>query len=192
LRRVVSVLGLVAAGMVLAPVTPACACSCAQVTSEEAADNATIVFVGVVRDVDVPLRIFGGSSADPVTVEFDVSEVHKGQVPARMSLTTALDGASCGYPFQEGGRYLVFASDYGSGMTTSLCAGNRDLATETDPFPTGTLPLPVPPAKTGPVPILAVVGAGAVLAIAVVLVRHAAIRRAQARSGGAAGVDPAG
>jgi hypothetical protein len=184
LRRVVSVVGLVAAGVVLAPVTPACACSCAQVTSEEAANNSTLVFVGVVRDINKPLQIFGGSSADPVTVEFDVSEVHKGQVPARLSLTTALDGASCGYPFTEGGRYLVFASDYGSGMSTSLCAGNRDLATESDPFATGTPPLPAPPATAGPVPIFAVVGAGAVLALAVVLVRRAQAGRVSRRGRG--------
>ena len=131
LRRVVSVLGLVTAGLFLAPVAPACACSCA------------------------PFRIFGGSSADPVTVEFEVSEVHKGDVPARMTLTTAMDGASCGYAFREGGRYLVFAADYGSGLSTGLCSGNLDLAVERDPFGAGTAPRPAPPSAPSPGPIVA-------------------------------------
>jgi len=136
-----------------------------------------MVFVGIVRDVDEPFRIFGGSSADPVTVEFEVSEVHKGDVASRMTLTTAMDGASCGYAFKEGGRYLVFAADYGSGLTTSLCSGNLDLAVAANPFSTGTAPRPAPPSEPGPGPIVAGAGAVVVIAVAALLVRRARSRR---------------
>ena len=136
-----------------------------------------MVFVGVVRDVDEPFRIFGGSSADPVTVEFEVSEVHKGDVPARMTLTTAMDGASCGYAFTEGSRYLVFAADYGLGLSTGLCSGNLDLAVESNPFGTGTTPRPAPPSEPGSGPIVVAAGAVVVVAVGALLVRRARSRR---------------
>jgi hypothetical protein len=165
------VIGVAAVGLILAPVTPACACSCVGETRpEELAEGAAIVFVGIVHDIDAPFQLLQGS-ADPVTVRFDVTEVHKGDVPERISVVTARDGASCGYPFRAGGQYLVFAQLDGSGstthLTTGLCAGNRDLATEPDPFPAGRAPSPAPPWSDSSVPII-VAGAAAVLGAAAI------------------------
>ena len=173
MRRVASVLALAAAGVVLAPVSPACACTCTQMTEEEYAHSAGVIFVGVVRGVDESLE---QGELYPVTVQFDVIEVHKGQVPPQLSVNTGRHSAACGYYFQESGRYLVYARDNRSGLVTSLCSGNRDLARASDPFGTGwppaaasTTPPAAPSAGSNAVPVVVAAGALAVLVLAVLV-----------------------
>ncbi len=49
------------------------------------------------------------SSADPVTVSFEVYESWKGTNTQNISLTTMAGGASCGYYFEVGQEYLVYS-----------------------------------------------------------------------------------
>src|SRR6185503_11460743 len=134
-------------GLFVGPVTPACACDCALRTPEQSREDAHAVFVGAVTDVDRPL--FGSSSGAPMRVTLRVSKVYKGDVPAVLTLTTAVEGASCGYGFTPGGEYLVFASSSEKGLASGLCMGNRDLAAESDPFTGGYAPLPAPTERPG-------------------------------------------
>jgi hypothetical protein len=180
LRNALVVLALAGVGLLIAPATPACACSCAEATLEEYRGYADVVFVGVVTKIDRPL--FGLSSADPVGVTLQVSDVYQGRAQATTRVTTAMDGASCGYAFEEGRRYLVFAQAGQDGLSTGLCAGNRDLAREANPFTGGGgLPLPDPPSGWNPLwAVAAVVAAMATVAVLVWWLRRLAARRGPA------------
>ena len=102
------------------------ACSCIQPGSPlEELDRSALVFSGTVVSVreDKPLMgIDAFPSNGPTTVDFKVHEVWKGQLPPNVSLTTAKYGASCGFTFVEGLRYIVYSRD---GETVSLCSRTR-------------------------------------------------------------------
>jgi hypothetical protein len=109
---------LTAFSFLLAP-QAACACSCASGTEEEFVKHADLIFVGVVTGVDKPFG-FGGGGGD-IKVDFVVEEVTKGDSPGKITLTTASDGAACGYDFTVGNRFRVYAHE----GSTGLCSGNR-------------------------------------------------------------------
>ncbi len=99
----------------LGSATPAFACSCAMATPSEQFENATAVFVGTVKDI----------SADGYDniVDFDVSESQKGSNTKTASVTTSQQGASCGFVFEEGKEYIVYAYDDNGGLGTGMCSG---------------------------------------------------------------------
>ena len=116
---------LIAAALValLAPARTAFACSCAEVNEQESFAGADAVFTGTVsatRDGNGG-PIFGG--ADSIEYRFDVEGVEKGDVLTPTVLTSSRDSAACGYVFDIGSRYRVFAySDEGGGLSTNLCS----------------------------------------------------------------------
>jgi|GEM_PF-3153906 len=67
--------------------------------------NATAVFVGKVLSVESP----HDSLDDMITME--VQSVWKGTYAEKLVIFTGRDH-SCGFPFEEGGTYLVYASLY--------------------------------------------------------------------------------
>ena len=74
------------------------------------------VFVGEVLVVVRP------SESYTVIVKFRVESSWKGKLRTELSLTTGLGGGDCGYPFEVGQKYLVYA--YGSnenGLATNIC-----------------------------------------------------------------------
>jgi hypothetical protein len=73
----------------------------------------------VVTAVDKPFGVGGGSG--DIKVDFLVEEVVKGDSAGRITLTTASDGAACGYDFSVGNRFRVYAHN----GSTGLCSGNR-------------------------------------------------------------------
>ena len=89
------------------------ACSCVQLSPQDAVANADAVFTGVARGRLAPER-FGFEER----VEFSVETVYKGEVPGRWSV--GIDATTCAYVFTEGVRYTVFAS----AARTNLCMGN--------------------------------------------------------------------
>jgi hypothetical protein len=190
---------LLAGAGVLATAAPACACSCALVTPEEAFANADAVFVGVVEEIDEPWRGMFYSSADPVTVTFAVSDVYKGAVPANARLVTERDGASCGYEFAHGGRYLVHVHVRTDGeWRTSLCSGNSVLA-QSGPVPATALPTEVVrsgPYRPGPaidyprdwpLPLVLFGGLGALIAVGGALLLRRRRRHARTKIGSSPG-----
>lgn len=116
------------------------ACSCAVMGGEserertrEAAKRATAVFSGEVVNIEPSGSAF--SSAAPVRVVLDVSRVWKGPAYETLTVETARSGASCGYDFDEGRRYLVYADKSSlpeGGDTESLQVG---LCGATRPIP---------------------------------------------------------
>ena len=84
-----------------------------------------MVFTGVVTRVSAnPLGFICRSSADPVSVEFDVETVYKGDVGRTIVVHTVASGASCGFTFEEGKRYTVFPWAIDGKLDAGLCRGN--------------------------------------------------------------------
>jgi hypothetical protein len=109
---------------------PAYACSCAPPgTPLETLAAATAVFTGEVVAVEAPGPVIGViSSADPVKITFQVQVVWKGPVEQVLTLTNPREDASCGYSFEMGKLYLVYAFGHESSLQTHLCTRNQPLA----------------------------------------------------------------
>ena len=105
------------------------ACSCIEPGSPlQELDRAALVFAGTALSVreDRPLAGIDALPAHgPTTVKFEANAVWKGQFSAQISLTTAKYGASCGYTFKEGNKYIVYSRD---GETVSLCSRTKSLS----------------------------------------------------------------
>lgn len=136
---VLTVLGLVA-------LLPDCAsaCSCAIVGSqkervEQAISDSEAVFSGEVVDAEnTPnitmmegemVTIIGGNTAT-ANATLRVSEVWKGPEEQQtvQIATAANDGISCGYPFEEGQEYLVYAYGGRQGLTVDICTETKPLS----------------------------------------------------------------
>ena len=97
-------------------VKPAYACSCLRPGPPLAElDRATAVFAGEVSDIK--------RTTTGVDVSFSVSDVWKGDLNSTLVVTTGPHSAACGYPFEIGQDYLVYA--YGrddAGLEANLCS----------------------------------------------------------------------
>ncbi|HEX2254068.1 MAG TPA: hypothetical protein VHQ65_12430 [Thermoanaerobaculia bacterium] len=102
----------------------AAACSCMEPgPPAQELENADAVFTGRV----VALEPFT-EGFRKVRVTFDLIDVWKGLAEGdRVTLTTAADTATCGYPFEEGGSYLVYAYGEEDALTATLCSRTRPL-----------------------------------------------------------------
>lgn len=161
------------------------ACSCAEpLPVEEAFERATHVFSGEVVDViDPRAKQRYRSTADPVEVVVKVDRVWKGEVTARMSVSTALSSVSCGYPFEKGESYLIYASDLWE-TDTNLCSRTAKWSdADEDLFALGEgadpLPLPAQPSVLTDIWKLSVGGGIVVL---IVIVAAAVVWRRKSRS----------
>ena len=124
IRRLLPLL-LVLLGLAFLKPDVAGACSCAGASPEESAAQADLVFLGTVAEVTLTNRSVRAGSSDPLRVVFDVQTVYKGDGEEELVLETARDGASCGYTFQVGQRYLVYARAVDGVLTTDLCSGTK-------------------------------------------------------------------
>lgn len=97
------------------------ACTCiSPITPQEALESSTAVFVGKVVSTEVQDGIII-TTADPVTVTFEVSKSWKGSNLKTLVLTTPRDGTSCGYNFEEGETYIVYAQGTEDQLNTHIC-----------------------------------------------------------------------
>ncbi len=110
------------------------ACSCAPPGPlDEDLTTAAAVFTGKVVGLAESTGGFGPiSSADPIKVTFQVYTVWKGSVSQTTTITTARSGASCGYTFEKGGEYIVYAHGPENNLSVSLCSRTQPLATAED------------------------------------------------------------
>jgi hypothetical protein len=108
------VLLLLVIGPIPMVASPAWACSCKEGAGIAEAE---LAFDGTVQSVAA-----GDGRSE---LRFAVDAVLKGAAGAEVTLTTSDHEAACGYRFETGARYRVYAVD----GTTSLCSGNTLLAT---------------------------------------------------------------
>lgn len=112
------------------------ACSCV-VPAEplEALESSSAVFTGKVVDKKEPKGTII-SSADPVKVTFEVDSSWKGIKGNKVTLSTALSSASCGFEFVEGESYIVYAyandEDDSGKLEASLCSRTKLLASASE------------------------------------------------------------
>lgn len=128
LVAILTVLVLVAASW-----QPTFACSCIMPPPPlDALASSDAVFSGrVTGQFDANLGPMV-SSADPVRYTFEVKQVWKGAANPSIVVSSARDGASCGYTFEQGREYLVYANTLEGGLETSLCSRTAQLAQAQD------------------------------------------------------------
>lgn len=84
------------------------ACSCAQpLTVEEELDRSEAVFTGRVLEVKEIKNLNGYMTKSAL---FEVSEIWKGGAESQIIVHTGGGGGDCGYHFEEGKEYLVYAN----------------------------------------------------------------------------------
>ena len=111
----------------------AAACSCALSRTETSCRDlaaADAIFAGEVVSIDPVMRdIKGRPVAAAQRVTLRVLEAFDGAVGTEVHVLTSPDGPSCGYPFDKGSRYLVYAYARPDGqLTTSRCSRTKHLA----------------------------------------------------------------
>jgi len=132
-HSLLNLLSLLVVGVCLFPVSAAYACTCdvpGSPTEELLA--ADLVFAGEVVRID---STTAGLFAE-LAVYLRVLRVWKGADSLKVNLRTAASSAACGYPFQIGAQYLVYAyqsqadGSFGTGLCTRnslLSAAEKDL-----------------------------------------------------------------
>jgi hypothetical protein len=110
--------------------TPAWACSCFPHRSpqEELAESA-VVFSGQVIQINnsAQTRGFFGSEI-LLTVTFNVYEIWKGPQENPIVIKTTPNSASCGFNFEVGQEYLIYAFGSKSNLQTNICTRTTTLA----------------------------------------------------------------
>jgi hypothetical protein len=104
------------------------ACSCPWWPIQRYISSSDAVFSGKVVEIKKPPSGPGWSGNDPETVTFRVIESWKGPGGGTLEVKTPVSGASCGYYFEEGQDYLVYASGKGESLGTSICSGTKSLS----------------------------------------------------------------
>lgn len=135
---------------------PAFACSCIPPQPpEQSFDEVDAVFVATVDDIkESPLST---SSLDPKTVFLNVSQSWKGVSNQKITIQTARDSASCGYNFEVGEQYLIYANNTDGKLTTGLCSRTQLIQSADEDMeflqtlPEQTLAATPPGAKNNPV-----------------------------------------
>jgi hypothetical protein len=109
------------------------ACSCA-----EPSPNAFVgfevsdaVFVGKaieVKEVEIPYKNKAGWFTVELEVKFRVERTLKGLEGSEVILRTGSGCCSCGYEFEKGQKYLVYAYHYKGMLNTNYCTRTKPLA----------------------------------------------------------------
>ena len=132
-------LSLAPSGLILPQASPTC--DCARITTEEAFAQSSLVFAatvvaGVEPSVEDQVRAHGSPSAnfsaDMIRWALVPVASWKGEVRDTLLVYSPRYGASCGYGFQVGEAYIVFARAWPGGPafpahTTNLCSHTRPL-----------------------------------------------------------------
>ena len=124
---------LLLAGLFAFDASPCLACSCVEFTKRGYTDFADVIFKGKVLDVRSGVgfnertaqRLLGanGFVLNFGEVVFQVETALKGHVWRRQVVVGAGSEASCGFEFQPGKTYTVFAKYRHGYLETSLCSG---------------------------------------------------------------------
>ena len=88
--------------------------------------DSTAVFSGEV------IEITKDKTAMRLRVKFRRDKSWKGGVPAEFTITTADNSAMCGYNFELGKKYLVYARGEKSALRAELCTRTAPLASNED------------------------------------------------------------
>lgn len=119
LPKVLLTVGAMAVCLAVHGIPESLACSCVEATFDQNIEHADAIFIGTA----------GSSDVDSTTRYWDFDNVVfvKGGSQAAMPPTaTPIAGSACGYGFEAGTEYVVFATIREREMSTSLCSGNME------------------------------------------------------------------
>lgn len=104
------------------------ACSCLMPgTPSEEFGKYDYIFSGKVASIGYPIDAVG-EEAYSLDIVFNVSIVWQGLLGSEVHIRTAKDSAACGYPFNEGEEYLVYASGNESKKSANICSRTKLLS----------------------------------------------------------------
>ena len=132
LAALVSVVLLIVLGLVALLPDCASACSCVVLPStpqervREELSESDAAFSGEVVQIDRPSLALSG--ADRAKVTFRVYESWKGPERRTLEVSTPVFEASCGYSFEEGQEYLVFAYGGQGHLKVDACGETERLS----------------------------------------------------------------
>jgi hypothetical protein len=113
---------LIAAIISASSVPSALACSCLPPPPpKEAMEKSTAVFSGKVTKIELD------EAKHRRTVTIEVDRAWKGMDKKTVVITTASDGAMCGYGFQKDKSYLVYAHGEDGKLSTNICTRTRGI-----------------------------------------------------------------
>ncbi len=113
----------VVAAILISPPRITYACSCmVPPGAAQARNDAAAVFSGRVTAVEGQRE-----GTTPLRVSIDIAQVWKGPMLNRTLLLTSGSSASCGFDFQPGTDYLVYAFDQDGQLATGLCTRTAPL-----------------------------------------------------------------
>ena len=121
--------------------SPAFSCTCGPKPSVgRALSLSDAVFVGrVIAWHNATIEFAPGQSFSGFSFVFEVERLFKGAVSSEVAVLTGIGRGDCGYPFQVGEKYLVYAYEK-KGLETNICTrttnisrGDADLAELGDP-----------------------------------------------------------
>lgn len=124
----------------LLPLAPAraSACSCMAQTVEDAIAASAAIFEGRVASIE--------RRDDGLHVRFDVVQTWRAANAEHVEVITPADSAACGFPFEVGRSYLVYARDAEGALHAGLCSRTRAMEEAGDDravLGSGTIPVDV-------------------------------------------------
>jgi hypothetical protein len=131
------------------------ACKCMLQSVEQAKEQASAIFEGHVSEVaSVPVQ--GDPNFTQTRATLKLVRVWKGlDKTETVEVTTASETAACGFPFEKGQSYLVYADKGEQGYTVSLCSRTRPMAEAAEDLAAlggGVTPVEVPAADKAAAP----------------------------------------
>lgn len=131
MRPVVLLLGVVIVVLLASPTANACSCA-GNGPPCESYGMASAVFAGTVIGERLSERPKKGERTKideidwvPRAVKFSVEQAYSGVTGTEVEVFTGRGGGDCGYGFQVGQRYLVYAYQYQDKLSTSICTRTR-------------------------------------------------------------------
>ena len=106
--------------------SPCWACSCAPQDRRDQAKRADLVFTGVAKSEKVIDEGDPEYEGDEIIgTRFRVGRAYKGHPGRWVTVGSHVNSATCGYDFEMGKRYTVFAYEQNDGYRTDLCSGTK-------------------------------------------------------------------
>jgi hypothetical protein len=109
------------------------ACSCFQPEGipiekqvKDAYTKSTSVFVGEVVEIIKKPEVYSA------TVRFKVEKTWNKNFQKEITLLTASESSLCGYTFEVGKKYLVYASENNNNLTTNICTRTASITSNKD------------------------------------------------------------
>jgi hypothetical protein len=115
--------GILALGLLAAPIASVYACSCAGFAGPvETAEASELAFIGTVVDARPGAQTMMGQT---VAYAFEIERASV-EAPAQLVVHALHDpgGSACGFVFEVGDRWFVSAATFEGTLNTGLCSGN--------------------------------------------------------------------